>query len=51
MSNDKRLRVTIKYGDEEFTYKISAERSASVYAKVKEAVDPADMTAETQNDF
>ena len=40
MSNDKRLRVTIKYGEDEFTYKISAERSAAVYAKVKEAVDP-----------
>lgn len=48
MPTDNKLRVSIKFGDIEATYKISENKSAEIFRKIKDIIDPTGMITESQ---
>lgn len=43
MSADKKLRISVKYGDFEGTYKISESKAPEIFKKLQTIIDPSGM--------
>ena len=48
MTTDTKLKISIKYGDIEVSYKISENKAPEVFTKIQKIVDPSGMITESQ---
>lgn len=48
MPTDKKLKIAIKYGDIEATYKISENIAPEIYTKIKNIIDPSNSSEESE---
>lgn len=51
MPTDNKLKISIKYGDIEATYKISESIAPEIYTKIKNIIDPSKTTEEPITEF
>ena len=45
---ENKLRISIKFGDIEATYKIAENRASEIYTKIKNIIDPANSSEESE---
>ena len=48
MPTDNKLKISIKYGEIEATYKISEAKAPEIFKRITEVIDPTGMITESQ---